>query len=428
MMRRPGSIALFSFTFALLAGCSDATAPSAPGTPGEPGAQTPVVRVEVAPRNVVLDVGGTAVLTARPLGADGSLVGGHLIAWTSTDTMVAAVSPAGVVTARRAGTAVVRALAAGRAGEVLVEVKATVPTEPTQPVVAWIQITPAGGLLPRALGTSLQLGVIARASNGTEITGRPVEWSTTDAAVASVSATGLLEARAVGTAWVKAVVDGKRDSTLVSVPTLIARIVTNPATLSLGVGDAASILAIALDTQGNPLARTFSWSSTNSSVATVDASGLVVARGAGTTLITVTSEGRSATVLVTVSGQLLQLSRVAGAPLPAFVDTVTVMVDGVARTARFQVTGGTLRLRDERYQLRLEGWLVVDGAAPVPATESSEGVMAYHALTGEPLFFEGAEWWNETPRFRGRMRANGGLELDWNRAPGQPVVPLGFVK
>ena len=428
MMRRPRSIALFSFLAALLVGCSDATGPSS-STPGGPGGPTPVARIEVAPGNVVLDVGGTAVLTARPLGADGTVLGGHVVAWTSADTTIVAVSPAGVVTARRAGSSLVRATSAGRTGEVQVEVRSASPTDPgqpTQPVVAWIQITPAGGLFPMAPGTSRQLGVIARASNGTEIVGRPVEWSSTDDVVARVSATGLLEARAVGTAWVKAVVDGKRDSTLVSVPTLIARVETDPARLDIGVGDVRWIVASAFDAQGNRLERHFTWSSSNGAVATVDAAGRVDATGAGTALITATSEGKSVTTLVTVTGQQLRLTDAGGAPLPAILDTITVTVNGVAHAARFQASGGTLRVRNGRYELVVVGVLLAEGIAPLPTSVGSVGVMAYDVFTGDPLFFEGDEWVNRQPRFRGRARGENGLVLDWNRTPDAPVVTLGF--
>ena len=303
-----------------------------------------------------------------------------------------------------------------------------VPPPVEQKTVAWIQITPAGGTLPQAAGTSRQLGVVARAQDGTEIVGRPVTWSSSNATVASVSATGFLEAHAVGTAWVVAVVDGRRDSTLVSVPSLIARVETNPAQIALSIGDQRTLAAAAFDAQGNALARTYSWTSSNVAVATVDAAGRVTATGAGTALITATSEGKSASAKVTVTGQWWELKDVSGAPLPAMLYTDTAVVGGVATARRFQVTGGTLRIDGGRYELKLEGWLLVDGSDPVSTSMQYDGAVAYDVFTGAPLFFDGDDWANRTPRFRTRLRENGALEIDWSRQAGGPVVAIGFAR
>jgi uncharacterized protein YjdB len=417
-MYRPGSSTLVPLLVALLAGCSDG--PTAPGA--GPDTASGVASVAVSPSALSLTAGATAALTATPRGADGSVLSASPISWTSTDTSVATVSAAGLVQARAAGTATIRASSEGKSGTVAL----TVTAGPVAPTVAWILITPAGGTIPQAIGTSRQLGVVARASDGTEIVGRPVAWSSSDPIVASVSAAGTLEAHVAGTAWITAVVDGRRDSTLVSVPTLIARVEIDAEALALVVGSTRTLSARALDAQGAPLTRTFAWSSSNPAVATVDAAGGVVATGAGTAIITAASEGKRATIQVTVTGQRLHLTDAAGAPLPAFVDTTTIMVDGVARSARFQVSDGTLRFHDGRYELRLHGWLLAEGAEPLETTVTSDGVLAYDVMTGDLLLFESDEWANRTPRFRGRARDDGGLALEWNRTPGTSTVALGF--
>lgn len=417
MTARSSFLNRLPFVLALLAGCSD-------GGPLDPAAGRPVASVVVAPADLALEVGATAGLTATPLDADGTPLSGQAVVWTSADGAVATVSSAGLVSARGAGVVVIRASSAGKSGTVTVTVRARTTGE--QPAVAWIQITPAGGTIPQAIGTSRQLGVVARAADGSEIVGRAVAWASSVPSVASVSATGLLQAHAAGSAWIKAEVDGRRDSVLVSVPSLIARIETDPAELSLVVGDARAIAATALDAAGRPLVRTFMWSSGNGAVATVDADGRVAARGAGTTLITVTSEGKSATIRVRVVGQLWRLTDAAGSPLPETLYRTTVTVNGAPREARFQVSEGSLRLSGDRYELRLTGWLLVDGEAPARAEETSFGVVAYDVFTGGPRLFEGDEWQNREPRFRGRFRDDGSIELDWNREAGAATVPLGF--
>ena len=416
MTRRSRLLSPLPLLLGLLTACS--------GSPLEPGARARVATVVVAPGNLVLEVGASAGLTASLLDADGSSLPSPVVVWTSTDTTVASVSPSGLVSARGIGAAAIRASSDGKSGGVTVTVRER--TAEDQRPVAWIQITPAGGTLPQAIGTAQQLGVVARASDGSVIAAGTVTWTSSVPSVASVSASGLLRAHAAGTAWVKAELAGRRDSVLVSVPTLIARIETDPAELSLGVGDLASIGATALDALGNPLARAFVWSSGNGAVATVDAAGRVQARGAGSTLITVTSEGKSATTRVTVSGRQWHLTDAAGAPLPAVLYSASVDVGGVSREARFQVTEGTLRVVNGRYELRLEGWLLVEGRAPERTTHVSAGAVAYDMFTGAPLFFAGDEWQNQQPRFRSRLRENDGLELDWSRQPGAATVAIGF--
>ena len=422
---RPSLLSImFAALSAILSGCSDGTGPAAkPPTPPVEGAR-PVASVLVTPANLALTVDASVALSATTRDADGVVLYGRTIVWSSSDTAVATVSVSGLVRARGAGTAAIRASSEGKSSTISVTVTAT---EPIPPTVAWILITPAGGLIPQAIGTSRQLGVIARASDGAEIVGRPVTWRSRNPAVASVDATGLMQAHAAGTAWVEAEVDGKRDSTLVSVPSLIARIEMDPATLTAVVSETRTVSATAVDAHGAVLARAFAWSSSNGAVATVDAEGRVTARGAGTAVITATSEGKSATTIVTVVGQQLRLTDAAGGPLPLVVDTTTIVVDGVARPARFQLSSGTLLFHDGRYELRLHGWLLVDGAPPVETTVGSEGIVMYDVFTGAPMLHEG-EGTNQEPRFRTRIREDGGLEVDWSRAPGGPVVALGFAR
>jgi hypothetical protein len=65
---------------------------------------------------------------------------------------------------------------------------------PAEPVLA-VAVTPAN---PRAiLGSTLQMSATTFASSG-EVTGRVVTWSSSDAAIASVSAGGLVSASAIG--------------------------------------------------------------------------------------------------------------------------------------------------------------------------------------------------------------------------------------
>src|SRR5205807_10667261 len=82
--------------------------------------------------------------------------------------------------------------------------------------------------------------------------------------------------------------------TVTSVP--VASVTVSPASASVQAGQTVQLTATPKDVNGNPLTgRTISWSSSNTSVATVNSSGLVSCVVAGSATITATSEGQSGT-------------------------------------------------------------------------------------------------------------------------------------
>src|SRR5204862_856123 len=74
-----------------------------------------------------------------------------------------------------------------------------------------------------------------------------------------------------------------------------------PATAQVSEGQTVQLTATPRDSGGKVLSgRTVTWASSNTSVATVSASGLVTGKVAGTATITATSEGQSGTSAITV--------------------------------------------------------------------------------------------------------------------------------
>jgi alpha-tubulin suppressor-like RCC1 family protein/uncharacterized protein YjdB len=87
--------------------------------------------------------------------------------------------------------------------------------------IASLTVTPDSAQL--AVGDSVRLSAVARGAHEGVLTGRPVTWSSSDTTVATVSATGLVRARAVGGAFVRGTSAGFSDSTRIRViapPTL----------------------------------------------------------------------------------------------------------------------------------------------------------------------------------------------------------------
>lgn len=394
----------------LAAACSDASGPDQGG-----GGPAPVARVQVTAPAAELEAGASMQLEAAALDASGRPLAGRAVAWSSGDDAVATVSSAGRVTAHGAGTVTITAASEGRQGHATLTVRAA-----ARPVT-WVQVTP-GGELVQLEGSSRQLGFTARAADGSEVEGRAAAWSSSAPGVASVSAAGLLEARGYGDAVVTVTVDGVQGTARVIVPTRIERVEMDRQALGLGVGEAAQLSARARGYDGAALDRAFLWTTSDPSVASVDATGRVTARGAGTATITAASEGKSGSVRVSVgTWSRMPLAAVGDSALPATMFRYTPA--GAARPVHYRATEGVLRLLSgaSRYELRVNGWYGADGDAAVQAEIGRQGSYLYDMFTGDILL--------ETPghpTLRGRVRPDGKLEVKWRHAPDAPVSTLVF--
>ena len=82
----------------------------------------------------------------------------------------------------------------------------------------------------------------------------------------------------------------------------VASVTVSPPSPSLQIGQTVQLTATPRDASGAPLGgRVVTWSSSDSGVARVSATGLVTGRATGSTTITATSEGKSGTATITVT-------------------------------------------------------------------------------------------------------------------------------
>jgi len=157
------------------------------------------------------------------------------------------------------------------------------------------------------VGDSVQLTATVVTSNG-----RPphnVSWTSSAAAIASVSASGMVRGRAAGAARVYAASGSKKDSAVVTVtsstpppPVPVALVTVTPATASMAVGGTVQLAATPKDASGNVLAGlSITWTSSNTGVSAVSGSGLVTGVAAGSATIGATSDGITGTGTVSVT-------------------------------------------------------------------------------------------------------------------------------
>ena len=145
-----------------------------------------------------------------------------------------------------------------------------------------------------------------RDASGQTLTDRAVTWSTGNTSIATVSQGGLVTAMAPGTATITATSEGQSGSAVVTVISAVASVSITPQVSSLQVGGSARLSATARDASGGILpGKPVVWASSAPSIASVSGGQgddvLVTAVSAGVVTVTATIEGRSATLLVTVT-------------------------------------------------------------------------------------------------------------------------------
>ena len=170
----------------------------------------------------------------------------------------------------------------------------------TPPVVSVSITLPSASLVA---GTTEQVSAIPRDGAGNPLPDRAVAWSSSSAAVAAVSATGLVSALAPGTTTITATSEGVSAGaslTVTAVP--VAAVTLAPTPGIVQVGSTLTLTPTLRDaTNGILTGRVVTWQSSLPTVATVSATGVVsgIAPG-GPVMITATSEGVSGSATVTV--------------------------------------------------------------------------------------------------------------------------------
>jgi uncharacterized protein YjdB len=225
--------------------------------------------------------------------ASGNVLTGRTLAWTSSNTSVATVSAAGLVSAVGAGNANIVATSEGVTGQATLTVT----------VVPVASVAVSLGSSSVTVGQTTQAAAVVKDAGGNVLTGRPISWSSSNPAVATVTSAGLVSAVGAGSASIVGASGGVTGQASLSVTLApVATVTVSLGSNALIVGQTTQATAVLKDAGGTVLTgRAISWASTNTAVATVSTTGLVTAVAAGSASVTATAEGQSGSATVSVS-------------------------------------------------------------------------------------------------------------------------------
>ena len=170
--------------------------------------------------------------------------------------------------------------------------------EPTRPTT--VTVSPATAELT-ALGETVQLAAEVRDQNARVMANVTVTWSSSDASVATVSASGLVTGVAEGMAAITASAGEASGSAEMTVMQPVASVEVSPAAETIGLGSTLQLTAAGFDENGDAVEGAgFSWESSADSVATVSASGQVTGVTVGVATISASAGSGQGTAEVTV--------------------------------------------------------------------------------------------------------------------------------
>ena len=176
----------------------------------------------------------------------------------------------------------------------------------TTPVPTLVSISVSPGNPTVALGLTQQFTATALYSDGsTQDVTSSVTWSSSNATVAVVSTNGLASSLSQGSTVITAVASGGQvaSTTLtVNAPGLVSITVT-PTSATVSVGSYVRFSATGKYTNGTSLniSNLVNWSTSDTTISSVDSTGLAHTAGAGTVTITATSGSVQGTATLTVA-------------------------------------------------------------------------------------------------------------------------------
>jgi hypothetical protein len=150
-----------------------------------------------------------------------------------------------------------------------------------------------------------QFVATARDASGNPMSGLTFTWATSNPTVASITSAGLASGLSEGIAMITATSGtvSSNSATLTVAPSTVSSITLTPSASSVQVNQTQQLVATARDASGNTISGlTFTWATSNPTVASITSAGLASGLSEGTATITATSgtvSSNQATVTVT---------------------------------------------------------------------------------------------------------------------------------
>jgi uncharacterized protein YjdB len=267
------------------AGCSNSS-----GTGG-----TALTGVALSPAAPSLAAGESVTLGPLETFSDGSTakltdVAFLALTWSSSDPTIATVDAAGKVVAKKLGTAKITAT------ETTTGVAGTSTITVTAATLKQLALTPPTTSIPN--GTTQAFVATATMSDATTVdVSKSVSWSTSDAAVASIDATGLATGTSAGTATITASdkASGVSATATLTVTTAVLKsIAVTPAAQSIPKGTTQALVATGTFSDGTTkdISASVDWSTSDATIATIatgaSAAGIATGVAPGTATLTAT--------------------------------------------------------------------------------------------------------------------------------------------
>ena len=256
-----------------------------------------VKSVAISPTSAAIRVGAQQTLVADVASDPGV---SRSVNWTSSNSSIATVNAQGIVAALSPG---------------VTNIVAAAVADPGMTSTAQLTVLPARGVILSpgaaniATGATQQLIASVVVEDGQAIT---VTWASSTPANATVNQQGMVTGVALGSTTITATSTADqtlKGSALISVVPIVRNITVTTPTSPLFLGQTQQLSATVTADAG--LATTVNWSSSNTTVATVSASGVVTGVSAGSTSITaaaIADPTKSASVSLSVSSRPVSIT------------------------------------------------------------------------------------------------------------------------
>ncbi|MBQ5905178.1 MAG: Ig-like domain-containing protein, partial [Clostridia bacterium] len=239
-----------------------------------------VTAISLESTSISLDAGKTKTLVATVSPASAS---NKNVTWKSSDKKIAKVSSKGVVTAVKAGTAVITVQS--KNGNVSTTCRVTV----TQPATG-ISLNKKSAYCD--VGGKYTLKATLKPAN---VTSNYVTWTSSNTKVATVTSKGVVKGLKTGTTTITAATaNGTYKATCkITVIKAVTSVALDKSTLSINVGKTSTLTPTVKPSSAS--IKTVSWSSSDNDIATVSPTGVVTAKAPGYATITVTTKDNEKT-------------------------------------------------------------------------------------------------------------------------------------